>query len=177
MVVIHHLFKEIVDVELGARVDDGLDLVEQFVKVDTFGVGDIVECHLAVDTLDDTHLEHGFLSYGTHSQVCLSHNVVLFTIALDEFYKILGIRMLHLTLAHSLYILQLIQRDGVVGCHLFNRYILENDVWRPVQFLGYLLPEVQQHRTKRGVKGTCPPVMIHAGLVFFCKFVIFYNHK
>ena len=54
--LIHDLDKEVVDVDLCARVDDGLDLVQQLVEVQTFRLGDVVQGNLSVNRLDDRDL-------------------------------------------------------------------------------------------------------------------------
>lgn len=51
--------------------------------------------------------------------------LVLVAVALDKVNELLGIRLFHLTLSHTLDILQFLQGNGVVGSHLFDADILE----------------------------------------------------
>ena len=130
MILVHHIFQEIVDIQFRATIDDGFHLVEQFVEVNALSRCDVVKSHLTVDALDDLHLQHRFLGHRAHTHIHLPLDTILLTIFLDEIHELLGIRLFHLTLTHALDILQLLERHGIIGSHLFQRHILENHVRR-----------------------------------------------
>ena len=54
-VVVHHFVEEIVDVEFGAAIHDGLYLREQFAELQSECFGDVVECHLTVNALNNLY--------------------------------------------------------------------------------------------------------------------------
>ena len=56
LVLVHKVPQIVRDVELRTRVDDAFDLGQQFVEIEVFGAGDILEIHLPVDGLDDEDL-------------------------------------------------------------------------------------------------------------------------
>ena len=58
MILVHHLLKEVIDIELSAGIYYCLYLIEHLVEVDTLGIGYVIEGYLTVDTLNDAHLKH-----------------------------------------------------------------------------------------------------------------------
>ena len=126
MILIHYFVEEIVDIQFRAAVYDSLHLVEQFFKFDALSRGDVVESDLTVYALNDLHLQHRLLGNGTYPHVHLPLN-------LDQIDKLFGIRLFHLSLAHALNILEFLQGDGIIGSHLFQRHVLENNVWWTLQ--------------------------------------------
>ena len=75
-----------------------------------------------------------FIGFDAYKKVLESDvDIVLLTIGLNQIHKLLGIRLFDLSLSHALYILQFLKGDGVIGSHLIDRHILEDDVWRTSQ--------------------------------------------
>ena len=110
-----------------------LPLVEQLLEVDAQRVGNVVKGDAAVDVLQDFQLAHGVLGLGADTHVGLTLNVVLLTIFLDEVHELLSVGLPRLAVANALNVLQLFERDGVIGSHLLKGDILEDDVWRAVE--------------------------------------------
>ena len=175
MVIVHHILKEVVDVELRATVDDGLHLSEQFVEVESLGIGDVVECHLAVDALDDLHLQHRLLGNSAHTHVLGSHDVVFFTIGADEVAERLSIAF-RLTNADALYVLQFLDGHGEHRRHLVERDILEDDVGRQVVFLCHLRAQVFEHGDECQVEGRANTVHVDI-VVVVVELGVFDNHE
>ena len=175
MVVVHHFLEEIVDVEFGSAIHDSLHFVEQFLELQALCVGDVVECHLAVNALDDLHLHGRFLSHRSHTQVLGALNLVFLTMALDEFHKFLT-EFLCLSGTYALHLLQFLQCDGIHRGHLFQRTFLEHGIRGHPFLLGNLLAEVFQHHEKFVVE--CAALSFH-GIVFivFVEVVVEHNHK
>ena len=71
--------------------------------------------------------------------------------ALDELAELLAIA-LGLASSHTWDVLQLVDGDGIGGGHSFQRWVLENDVWRQVELLRHLLAQVFQHAEQGGVE-------------------------
>ena len=84
----------------------------------------------------------------------MANNVVLLAITLDELDKFLGVWLARLTLANTLDTLQFLKRYRIVGSHLLNRHILEDDIGRTLHPLGHLLAEISEHGCKCGVEST-----------------------
>ena len=133
MVLIHYLVQEVVDIQLRTTIHDGLHLVQEFLELQTLCRCNIIKRYLAVDGLNDLHLQQRLLSHRTHTQVRVTHNLVLITVGLDEVDELLGIRLFDLSLTDALYIIQFLEGDRIVGCHLFDADILEDDIWRTFQ--------------------------------------------
>ena len=85
--------------------------------------------------------------------------------------------MSDLTLAYSLYILQLFQRNREIGSHLLDADILEDDVRRTTKFLADLLAQVFQHDAQRLVKGADGCLMLTTCLIVIAELVVFDNHE
>ena len=154
MILVHHLLQEIVDIEFGATIYNGLNFVEQLLKFQALSCGNVVEGYLTVDGLNDLHLQDRLLRHRTHTHISLTLYLVLFTVALDQVYKLFGIGLADFSLTNTLNILQFFQGDRIVGGHLLNRHILENNIWRTFQLTANLLTKVLQHGTQRLVEGT-----------------------
>ena len=151
MVIVHNFFQEIVDVELRAAIDNGFNLGEQFVEVESLCIGDVVECYLSVDALDDFHLQHGLLSHCAHAHILWPHNLVLLAMLTDEVAERLSVA-LSLADADTLNVLQFFERHGEHCCHLLQGDILEDDVGGEVVLLGHLLAQVLEHGDERQVE-------------------------
>ena len=160
MILVHHFVEEVVDIEFRTTIDNGLHLVEQFVEINTLGRGDVIEGDLTVYALDDLHLEHRLLSHRTYSHIHLTLDLVLLAVVTNQIDKLLGVRLFHLSFAHTLDILQFLEGDGIIGGHLFQRYILEDDIRRALQALRHFLTQLTEHSTQRGVEGTDATLLI-----------------
>ena len=139
MVFVHHLFKEIVYIEFRTAIDDGFHLVQQFLKLKTLRGSNIVKGYLAVNGLNNLHLQDRLLGHCADAHIGLTLDIVLLAIALDEVDKLLGIGLADLAFTDTLDILQLLQRHRIVGSHLFYRDILEDDIGRTLQLTTDLL--------------------------------------
>ena len=108
----------------------------------------------------------------------MADNLVLITIALNQVNKLLGIGLFNLTLAHTLDILQLLKGYRIVGGHLFDADILEDDIGRTLQTSGHLLTQIAQHGIQRRIQSTCSTIGIRRyQFVILAKLIILYNHK
>ena len=58
MILVHHFFKEIVNIELGTGINNGLHLVKQIFKLYTLGIGNVIKSYLAVNALNYADLQH-----------------------------------------------------------------------------------------------------------------------
>ena len=177
MILVHHLLKEIVDIQLGTAIYYRLYLVEQFLEVYALGISDIVKGYLTVNALDDLYLQHRLLGNGTYTEVYLSLYLVLLAVFCDEVNELLGVRLFHLTLTHSLDILKLIESHRIISGHLIDAHILEDDIWRTLHTLRHLLTEVTEHSTQCGIKGSSTSIMVGRGVVVIAELGVLDNHK
>ena len=77
--------------------------------------------------------------------------------------------------SHTRDVLQLLQCDGIDGCHRFERRVLEDDVGRHFQFLREFLAQVLQHGVEcrvDSVRGTSA----NGSLLLFLFKVIVFNY-
>ena len=145
MVLVHHLFDVIVDVQLGTAIDDVLYLGEQLVHVDTLRTGDVIEGDLAVDALYERHLElHLVICHRAHPQVLEAFDAVLLTVTGDEVAELLAVT-LGLAHTHAAYVLQFLDGDGIGGGHILERRILKDDIGGHIVTGGHLATQVFEH--------------------------------
>ena len=84
--------------------------------------------------------------------------------------------MFHLSLTHTLDVLQLIECDGVVSRHLLQRHILEDHIRWALHLLRHFLTQISQHRTQHGVEGTDATFMLRS-LFILIKLSILHDHE
>ena len=51
MILVHHFVKEIVDIQFGTAIDDGLYLRQQLVEIDSLGIGNVIKSNLELTDL------------------------------------------------------------------------------------------------------------------------------
>ena len=107
----------------------------------------------------------------------MAHDVILFAIAFDEIYKLLGIGLFDLSLADALDVFQFLQRHRIVSSHLFNTHILEDDVWRTLQPFRDFLAQVSQHGAEHWVKGIRSTIMVLHAIVIVIELIVLDNHE
>ena len=127
VVFVHHLLKEIVNVEFRSAVDNGLHLVEQLIEINALCVGYVVEGHLPVNALDDFHFQHRLLGHRAHTKFLGALYLIFLTILTYQVDKLFSIA-LGLTGTHTLDILQFLHGDRIDGGHLLERHILEHHI-------------------------------------------------
>ena len=106
MVIVHHLADVIIQVELGAAIDDGVDFVEQFIEGQAFGLCDFFQVNLSVDSENNAHLVGTLVDEGTNAEVLEAVYLVLLAVAGYELAE-LGSIAVGLAFAHALDVLQL----------------------------------------------------------------------
>ena len=101
--------------------------------------------------------------------------MVFFAMLFYQFTELLSVAF-RLAGSHSLYILQFLFVDRIHHRHLFQRYVLENHVWRNLQFTGDLAAEILQHGEEFRVENsrTCHRLFIIA-IIF--KLGIHHDHE
>ena len=93
---------------------------------------------------------------------------------LNEVNKLLGVWLARLAVTHTLNILQFLERDRIVGCHLLDGHILENNVWRTVELARPFLTQVMEHGTQRGVERTCSALR---AFLLFVELMVEHDHE
>ena len=128
------------DVELRTRIDDAFDLGQQFVEIEVFGAGDILEIHLPVDGLDDEDLVARLVADRLDDHVLRADDLLLLDIGLDELDELLA-ELAGLAHSHAGDVLHLLDGDRVLHGHVLERRILEDDERRQPVLLGHLLTQ------------------------------------
>ena len=82
-------------------------------------IGNIIKSHLAVDILDDLHLEHTLLSHSAHTKILGAFHIILLAVFLDQFHELLT-ELLRLTCSHTLDVLQFLEGNRINGGHLLQ---------------------------------------------------------
>ena len=67
VVFVHNLIQEVINIQLCTRINDCLDFVQSISKLNTFGKCDIIQCHLTVYSLNNSHFHLGFISNRTNT--------------------------------------------------------------------------------------------------------------
>ena len=173
MVFVHHVVDEIIYVDFCAGIDNGFNFVEQLVKFQALGNGDVVERNLTVDAADNGHLVLCLVGHGADAEVFGAFDFKVLAMLLDEFAELRAVA-LGLACAHSGNILQFLNRLRINGSHRFERGVLENHVGRHVQFLRKTLAQVFEHLEERGVDGARSTVLREAGF-FFVEIALLYD--
>lgn len=169
MVFVHDLFEEVVDVELGAGIDYGVDFVEEFFEVEAFGEGDVFEVYLAVDGLDDADFHPAFVGYGANAEFFGADDVVFFAVAFDEGAEFFAV-FLGFAGAYAGDVLHLVEGDGVGGGHGVKGGVLEDDVGGEVFLFGHFAAQVFEHGVELGVG--CAGSAVVGGFFFYHVFEV-----
>ena len=85
LVLVNHLVYVVADVEFRARIDNRLNLAQQFAKFEVLSLGNILEVHLAVDALDDEYLVGALIHHALNHHILRADNILLLDIVFDKF--------------------------------------------------------------------------------------------
>ena len=121
--------------------EDGLNLGEQLVEVESLCLGNFLEVDFAVDTLNNLNFQYRFFRHSAHSQFLRPFDFIFLTVALDDVAKFLSVAF-SLPSSHTLNVLQFLQSDGIHSSHLLERGILENNVWWHMKFCCHFFTQV-----------------------------------
>ena len=153
---IHHLFDEIVDVDLRTAEDDRLQFVHHLFHRHAVALRQIVQIDATVDRLDDLFFTGRFLGYGANTQVFGANNLI--HILLDDLQELVAIAF-GFGYADARDEQQLLHGDRVGSCHRLQTRILEDDERRHIVFLRYLTADILQDRVEHlvccGTSGSC----------------------
>ena len=105
MIIVHHFFQEIVNIEFCSTIHDFLYLAQQILKLNTLSGRDIVQRYLTVNAINNFDFYLRTFRNGTHTLRCLTVNLVLLTMFLNQFAELLTVPF-SLSLSYALYILK-----------------------------------------------------------------------
>ena len=173
VLLVHNVLEEVVDVDVGATGDDSFQVVKQFLEIHMLTLCQFVEGNLSVDGLDDVEFLLALVGDSAYAQIFGTHNLILVAVTLNESAELLAVTFF-LSCTNAGNVLQFLDGDGVGGCHSFEGWILEDDIGRKFEFLGYLLTEILEHVVKFLV-GSCASASTFDFLFLHLVFIKFDN--
>ena len=115
LILVEHFVDIIIYIDLRTGIDDSLDLIEQFVKLHTLRIGDLVKLYLAVDGMDYRYFHLAFVGEAAHHQILRPLYLILLHMPADDVDKLLAVAACFAG-AHSGYPGKLLYGDWLSSC-------------------------------------------------------------
>ena len=144
---IHHLFDEVIDIDLRAAEYDRLEFVHHLLHTHTATLRQIVQIHTSVDRLNDLFLARTLLRNRADPHVVGTNNLVLVHILLDHAQELIAIPF-GLCYTYTRDGQQLLHRNRVGSGHGLQTRILEDHKRRHIALLRYFAADIFQDGEK-----------------------------
>jgi len=92
-VFVHDVVEEIIDIDLRSAVNDGVYVIEKFRKIESFGLGKLIEGDFSVDSADNIHFKLRLLGNRTETEIFGPLNIVVFAVAADKIAELTAVTL------------------------------------------------------------------------------------